>query len=202
MIRLRLLAISLMVAAALAAAATPNRDVKAARAAYKQAIEAGQKQDFAAALAGLRQAVDLDPGNAQYLTELAHLRQRVINQFIDNGNQALNRGNSAEAIAQFSAALNLDPTNAFAQQRLHDAQSALPHPEDPLRILKESGVVTLSPATPTASFRFTGDSQALLNQVAAAFGLRATFDDNFPTRSASSKNPAWSHSRRPRPRPA
>src|SRR5690348_7404564 len=151
MIRLRLLAISLLVAASLAAAASQKPGAKAARAAYKQALAAQQKQDFAAALASLRQAVDLDPGNAQYLTELAHLRQQVINQFLDNGNQALNRGNSAEALAQFNAALNLDPTNAFAQQRLRDAQSALPHPEEPLRIIKESGVVTLAPAAPAAS---------------------------------------------------
>ena len=185
---LRLLFISLLSTLALAAPSpqgAPTLDRKGARTAYKQALGAEQKQDLASALACLRQAVDLDPGNAQYLTELAHLRQQVINQFLDNGNQALNRGNSAEALAQFNAALNLDPTNAFAQQRLRDAQSALPHPEDPLRIIKESGVVTLAPSAPAASLRFTGDSQAFLSQVAAAFGLRATFDDNFPTRIVS-----------------
>lgn len=185
---LRLLFIFLLLLSAVALAAppapsaTPKADPKAARAAYKHALDAEQRQDFASALASLRQAVDLDPGNAQYLTELARLRQQVINHFLEDGNQALNRGNSAEAFAQFSAALNLDPANGFAQQRLRDAQAALPHPEDPLRIIKESGVVTLAPTVPAASLRFTGDSQALLNQVVGAFGLRATFDDNFPTR--------------------
>ena len=185
---LRCLHISLLFAVALAAQASlaaPKSDLKAARRAYKQALEAEQKQDFASALASLRQAVDLDAGNARYLMELARLRQQVINQFLDDGNQALNRGNSAEAVAQFRAALNLDPSNSFAQQRLRDAQTALPHPEEPLRILKDSGAVTLSPVVPAINLRFTGDSQALLNQLATSFGLRATFDDNFPTRIVS-----------------
>ena len=175
------LAILLLVAVA-AHASTDKRNAEAARRAYKQALAAEQHSDFAGALSSLREAIDLAPGNTEYLAELAKLRQQVINQDLDRGNAAMTQNQIAEAVAQFGAALTLDPENSFTQQRLRDAQSRLPTAEhDPLDFAGNSREIELAPRPGTAVIHFNGDTRALLTEIATDFGLRATFDDNFPT---------------------
>lgn len=48
-------------------------------------------------------------------------RQQLIYEHLERGNTELQKGQQVEALADFLNALQLDPDNQFAQQRLRDA---------------------------------------------------------------------------------
>ena len=103
---------------------------------------------------------------------------------IDRGNKALLANNEVAAEAEFQQALDFDPTNDFARQRLHDAiWEQSPAPSRKLQVVQKSIEVALSPDATPRDFHFRGDSRTLLTQVARAYGITATIDDSVQTRS-------------------
>src|SRR5438874_394242 len=181
---MRLLSIVLMAVSLAAAqsASPPQPDPKAAALSYRASQEYERKNDLMAALANLQQALELAPGNLQYANALGQLKQRLLEQHMESGRQALTRGDAAEAIAQFQAALNIDPGNHDARQQLVAAQARMPHVETALERVAASTEIELQPRPGAANFHFSGDSRQLLEQVASSFGLSASFDDNFRSR--------------------
>ena len=163
-------------------ASSPHPDPKAAALAYRASQEYEHKNDLMGALASLQQALQLAPGNLQYASALGELKQRLLQQHLESADQALAHDDVPEAIAQFQAALNIDPGNQAARQRLTAAQARLPRAESALERVAASTEIELKPRAGTVTFHFSGDSRQLLEQVATSFGLSATFDDNFRPR--------------------
>src|SRR5579884_3573724 len=93
-----------------------ERNRKKAEKNYSAAIDSIRAGDFARARNLLDEAVELEPNNIQVLTAQELLRQNDIRQRIRQGTQDLASENTEQAIAQFRAALALDPKNAVAQQ--------------------------------------------------------------------------------------
>jgi len=178
---MRLLSIVLMAVclAAAQSASAPQPDPKAAALAYRASQEYERKNDLMGALASLQQALELAPGNLQYANALGQLKQRLLQQHMESGRQALTRADAAEAIAQFQAALNIDPGSQDARQQLVAAQARMPHVETPLERVAASTEIELQTRPGAANFHFSGDSRQLLEQVASSFGVSASFDDNF-----------------------
>jgi type II secretory pathway component GspD/PulD (secretin) len=87
------------------------------------------------------------------------------------------------AAAEFRRALEIDPTNQFARQRLSDSSWAPDRvPSKTLEVTKKSIDVRLSPSTERKDFHYRGDSKTLLTQIARAYGITATIDDSVQTR--------------------
>ena len=124
----------------------------------------------------------LVPKNMEYVTALALVRQQLVFDHLQRGNDDLTTGKAVEAQAEFRSAANLDPENEFAQQRLRDSLTEwAPKTSGTPRVVAEAASVEVFPHTAPQEFHFRG-THALLTQVAAAYGITAEFDENIPSR--------------------
>src|SRR5207248_9261026 len=80
-------------------------------------------------------------------------------------------------------ALQLDPQNDFALQRLRDALGEWQSPQkEPVRVLAQAGEIQVQPEPLHADFHFRGDSRDLLKQIATVYGFTPTIDDSVTSR--------------------
>jgi general secretion pathway protein D len=128
-------------------------------------------------------AAELNPRNVEYATARELTRQELVMAALDRGNKAMSGMNDVVATSEFRKALELDPTNEFARQRLKDAiWEDTPAPSHTLQIAQRSLEVELSPSAGRKDFHFKGDSRTLLTQIARSYGITATIDDSVTTR--------------------
>jgi len=168
------------------AACNPSRqDEKAARAAFARGLKLKDKapdlayEEFA-------QAAELVPRNLDYVTARELSRQQVVTRHLEQGNKELESGKEVEALADFRAALKLDPTNVFVQERLRDALGdSAPQTTTPAQVVAESPVIRLAPATNLSSFHFRGDIRELFRDIARAYGVSVEVEDSVPFRRVS-----------------
>jgi len=136
-----------------------------------------------AALEKFELAAQLDPRSVEYLTAREIARQELVMQSLERGNKAMEANNEVVATAEFRKALEIDPTNEFARQRLSDSiWEANKVQSRTLEIAQKSVDVRLSPNADHKDFHYKGDSRTLLTQVARAYGITATIDDSVQTR--------------------
>jgi hypothetical protein len=171
------------------------KDLKAARHAFARGLklEKLQKQSSAGsqdpsqilkqAFYEFEDAARLVPQNVEYLTAREVTRQHLAGIHLERGNSALLGGRQVEAMAEFRIALDLDPQNEFAQQRVHDALGAVPvHAASPPQVVASQDSLAAKPIEGTHDFHYRGDSRGLITAVAASYGLTAIFDDSFQSR--------------------
>ncbi len=128
-------------------------------------------------------AAELNPRNVEYATARELTRQELVMAALDRGNKAMSGLNDVVATSEFRKALELDPTNEFARQRLKDViWEDTPAPSHTLQIAQKSLEVELSPSAERKDFHFKGDSRSLLTQIARSYGITATIDDSVQTR--------------------
>ncbi len=119
----------------------------------------------------------------EYLTAREITRQHLAGIHLERGNSELLAGRQVEALAEFRAALNLDPQNEFAQQRINDALGPVPvHTMAPPQLVASADSIIAKPIDGHHDFHYRGDSRGLLTAVAASYGLTVVFDDTFPNR--------------------
>ena len=158
----------------------PSRqELKEAKAAYDRGIKLARSHQREGALEQFERAAQLAPRNIDYLTAREMQRQDLVSWHLENGNSHLLAKRQVEALAEFRAALQLDPSNAFAQQRLQDALSEwAPHTAEKTAVLAASGEIEVVPSPVRADFHYQGDSKTLLAAICAAFGITPTIDDS------------------------
>ncbi len=161
----------------------PSRhDLKDAKAAFVRGVKL-QPSAPDQAYVEFDRATQLVPRNLEYVTAREVARQQLIYNHIERGNSELESGKQVEALAAFRSAINLDPANQFAQQRLRDALGdSLPVPAAPPSVVEESPEIRLAPNSNHASFHFRGDSRELLTAIATAFGVSAQIEDSVTSR--------------------
>lgn len=166
------------------AACNPSKEeLKEAKAAFTQGLKLEHDKRTQEAFDQFDAAARLAPRNVAYLTAREVLRQQVVFDDLERGNAALQQGRQVEALAGFRGALQLDPKNEFAQQRLRDAigEWAPQTTATPL-VLAAAGELQIAPNPVRADFHYSGDGRELLSTVASAFGLTATFDESVVAR--------------------
>jgi len=163
--------------------ATTPRDLAEAKRDFSAGMKlksAGKTQE---ALDKFESAARLDPSNVQYITAREVTRQQLVMQLIEQGNKEMLANNEVAAAGYFRHALEIDPTNEFARQRLKDSVWTTDKvPSRTLEITQKSIDVRVSPKTEVKDFHYKGDSRNLLVQVARAYGITATIDDSVTTR--------------------
>jgi general secretion pathway protein D len=164
------------------ASSVAEKNAKAARLAYKRAIDYEQKHDLAGALAGLQEAAQLEPSSVLYQTALAQVRELLVDEYLKKGEQALKQNRPYEATAELKSALALDPTNPNATDDLRSLVPAPSASEKALKEVEDSTEMELEPNPLSTSFKFSGDTRSVLTSIAQAYGLEPDFDDNFPSR--------------------
>lgn len=166
----------------------PAKDLKAARKAFARGLKLekshnGNPQNLNEAFYEFEEAARLVPQNVEYVTAREITRQHLAGQHLERGNNDLLGGKRVEALAEFRAALNLDPQNEFAQQRISDALGPVPvSTAGRPQVVASADRITLKPADGRHDIHYRGDSRGLLTAVATSYGLTVVFDDNFPTR--------------------
>jgi len=163
--------------------AVAENDAKQAAHNFRQGVKL-QKKDALRAFDLFRQAADLAPKNAEYATARELVRQQLVYSHVQEGNRLLASAKLADAQNEFRAALELDPTNDFALQRLRDLAPPDPLPSRGLQRASASSEVELYPASGRRSFHFNGDTRAFLEQLGRAFNVTIQFDDSFISRRA------------------
>lgn len=159
------------------------KDLKAAHKAFKRGLKLEKSRDLDQALYEFQEAARLVPQNVEYLTATEMTRQHLAGVHLQQGNSDLLGGRPIEALAEFRTALNLDPQNEFAQQRIRDAVGPVPpQASQPPQVVDSADNLTAKPADVLRDFHYRGDSRGLLTAIAASYGLTVIFDDTFPSR--------------------
>lgn len=119
----------------------------------------------------------------EYITAREVTRQQLVMEALDRGNKEMLAQHEVAAAAEFRVALEIDPTNEFARQRLKDSiWESDKVPSRTPETSQKSIDVRLSPATGRKDFHYKGDSRTLLTQIARAYDIAATIDDSVQTR--------------------
>ena len=157
------------------------KDVAKAKRQFKAGVKLKLAGQMDAALEKFELAAELAPHNVEFLTAREFTRQQLVMQFLKQGNQAMLDHNEIVTMADFRRALEYDPTNEYALQRLRDS---IPLDEEPvsrnMRVVEQSIPIEVQPAAKHQDFHFKGDGKGLLTQVAQAYGITAQFDDSVP----------------------
>ena len=165
---------------ALAPMASPQ-DQKSAKKEFKEGLKAREQGHTNQAYDHFKRASQLDPHSMEYVTARELLRQYLVYDNIEKGNQSLAAGMQIEAMASFRSALELDPENIFAKQRLVDSIPTLPqvqHTDDDGDPFAAAASIHLQPSEGVHTFKFRGNSRQILEQVAQAYGLTPVIDDS------------------------
>ncbi|HLX86657.1 MAG TPA: hypothetical protein VKR59_22355 [Terriglobales bacterium] len=175
---------------------SPN-DLKAARQAFARGVKLEKSssrspgrssdnddlQNLDQAFYEFEEAARLVPRNVEYLTAREMTRQHLAGLHLERGNDELNRGRQIEAMAEFRSALDLDPQNEFARQRVLDALGPLPvRTASPPQLVESADAITPKPIDGRHDFSYRGDSRGLITAIATSYGLSVVFDDTFPSR--------------------
>lgn len=161
-----------------------KQDKKAAEKEFKSAVDlqrSGKPED---ALLAVSRALQLMPGNMEFITMNEVLRQQIAGQYLEQGNHLAAAGDPGGAMERFRAALVIDPQNAYVAQRLRDVTppDADPEHKHVLEMLASVDQIELQPAPGKKSFHLQGDTRQLYNQIGTAFGIFMQFDQNLNSR--------------------
>src|SRR3954465_12253423 len=163
---------------------TPSpSDIHEARHAFKQGLKFEQQGKLEQAFNAFNLSQQLVPANPEYTSAKEIVRQRLVMTHLERGNFFLAEKRQVEALAEFRTAVELDPTNDFAQQRLRDALGDdAPTLSGPMRLVEESDEIELAPQPGMRAFHYRGDTRGLIEEIARQFGVVANFDTSFSPR--------------------
>ena len=165
-------------------------DLKKAKKLYEQADKLQHQGHFEQAIDKLDQAIKVAPNDADYLILREKIRQQQVTDHIARGNKLLSAGKKVEAMAELRQAIEIDPSNEFAIQRLQDTlppevkstTASAPLLSHALTVVSESRPPVLRPTNQRRQFAFKGMSRNLLEQVVSGYGMRAMFDESVQSR--------------------
>jgi general secretion pathway protein D len=161
-----------------------KKDLKEARAAFDRGVKLGNHEHAEEAFAQFDSAARLAPQNINFLTAREVLKAKLVFSHIERGNAFLLEDARIRAAAEFRTALDLDPDNQFAKDRLQEAtREAAPRAQTPLpELLSNSVEISLDPPNSQATFHYSGDVRSLFTQLAAAYKMRLQLDDSVQQR--------------------
>jgi Flp pilus assembly secretin CpaC len=163
---------------------TPKQDPRRAKQLLgqgEQAEAAGRSEE---ALKAYDEAARLDRSSAAALERGALLRTHLVKLKVDEAERLAILGETARAVEELRAALRLDPGNAPVAERLGQLSLMVRGPAQPSLDEKPRSVPLpeLEPRAGKHSFDLRGDTRAIYEQVAGAFGLKVIFDAELPVR--------------------
>jgi general secretion pathway protein D len=161
-------------------------DKKKAKRLYELGARLARKKRFDEALNKLKEARAISPLDAVYAAAQMAIEEKVVSEELRRGNRAMQKGDANAALSEFRRAVEISPSNEYAQQRLRDA---LPAPEEfgSARLRADLGETRLQPAAGVHSFEFKGSSTQLLDQFARSFGISTIPDQGLTPRAVRIK---------------
>jgi len=161
-----------------------RKEMKEAREAFVRGRKLQERKRLDDAFTQFTEATRLVPQDLQFLTARELVKAQLVFNHVERGNALLAENSRPQAAAEFRAALDLDPENQFARERLEESAlqpiPSLP-PVLPERLVN-AGEIHLEPKNDRATFHFSGDVHGLFTELAVAYGVSAQFDDSVQNR--------------------
>ncbi len=160
-----------------AAAPAIKPDLKKAKSAYQQGLQAEQKQDWQAAYEAYTNAVNWAPDDRDYLLRLELVKSRLIQTKADAAERYAVAGRLDDARRELVEARYLDPTDTVLRDRLAEltvAQSRSATGKVPAQAL--SGEIHLDYQLGKHKFDYRGTTQGAYEEAARQFGVQVAFD--------------------------
>jgi len=155
-----------------------QHDLKLAKKSFQHAVELQKEGRIEEAFAEVDKAATLAPANMDYLSTRELLRSRIASSYIDRGNLLAEIGDKKAAERQFKSALEIDPENGYAQERVHDVAPEDPEHEHVLQLLASVEDVSANPKPGKQDFHIRGETRDLYEAIGRAFGITVTYDQS------------------------
>jgi len=161
-----------------------KKDLKDAGNAYSRGLKLLDHKQLQEAYVQFDDALRLAPRETRFLTAREVTKAQLVFQHTERGDALLAEAKRDPAIAEFRAALDLDPDNAYTADRLAEAV------RDPAAralggvttLVADSTEIHLQPKAERATFHYVGDVRGLFTQLASAYGITTQFDDSVQAR--------------------
>jgi general secretion pathway protein D len=164
------------------ACGVPEKVLKAAKDRFDDGVKLSKEGKTRQALAAFRQASELVPKNIEFASAREIATQQLVLQYVERGNAQLTDGHTIPAAASYREALEVDPSNPFARERLQQVLESHPAPVHGFRVADGASGAEVRPSRQKQSFHFEGDAKDLLQKIAAAYGLHATLVESVQSR--------------------
>jgi len=159
-------------------------DPKLAKKLVALAAQAEAAGDDEAALRAYEEAARYAPFDVTIVSKGAALRSKLVRAHVDNAERlALDQDFQATTM-ELGAALHIDPSNTIVQERLRQFQARGEEKEEVQREEPPTGLPVLQPQKVTHSFNLRGDVRSAYEQIASAYGIKASFDTDLSARNA------------------
>jgi len=164
--------------------APSKQDLKEAATAYARGVKLNDHQHLEEAFAQFDRALRLAPQNPAFLSAREMSKAQLVFQHTERGDALLADAHNEQAAAEYRVALDLDPDNTYAQERLADAvrNPAVPALSRWAAMMADSTEIHLQPKAERATFHYRGDMRGMFEELATAFGVHAEFDDSVQTK--------------------
>ncbi len=157
------------------------KDLADAKRAFDSGVKLKNSGKLEEAYDKFEEAAKLNPHSVDYVTAREITREELAMDAINRGNKALNEQKEIVAMAEFRRALQFDPENQFASQRLQESVWRNNPNSASLRMVDSSDEILLQPNPAHHDFRFRGDERSLMTEVGKAYGISVEFDDSVKT---------------------
>ena len=159
-------------------------DPKLAKKLAELAAKAEAAGDEEGALRGYEEAARYAPFDVTIVSKAAALRSKLVRAHVDNAERLGLDGNFQAATLELGAALSIDPSNTIVEERLRQLEARGDEKEELQREEPATGLPVLQPQKVTRSFNLRGDVRSAYEQIASAYGIKASFDPELPARNA------------------
>lgn len=159
-------------------------DPKHAKKLLEQAVREEAAGDYIGALSDYEEAARYAPFDVTIVSKGTALRSRLLREHLDGAERMAVEGNIDGATQQLAAALEIDPGNPAILERLKQIGSMKEAPPGERRAEPAVGLPQVAPEKTNKSFNLQTDVKGAYEQVAQAFGLKATFDPDLQARNA------------------
>ena len=157
-------------------------DPKRAKKLTDLAAKEEQAGAYEQALAAYDEAVRYAPFDVTLVAKDTELRSKLVHGYVDGAEKSAVEGDLQGATQQLAAALHIDPHNTVVAERLRQMEAMRDQAKNELPQEPPEGMPILQPEKVKRSFHFQTTVQNAYEQIAAAFGLKVTFDPDLPTR--------------------
>ena len=157
------------------------KDLADAKHAFESGVKLKKSGELEQAYDKFEEAAKLNPHSVDYVTAREITREELAMDAINRGNKALDEQKEIVAMAEFRRALEFDPQNQFATQRLRESVFRNDPGSSSLRMADSSDEILLQPNPSHHDFRFRGDERSLMTEVGKAYGITVEFDDSVKT---------------------
>jgi len=157
-------------------------DPKRAKKLLEQAVKEEAAGDYIRALSDYEEAARYAPFDVTIVGKGTALRSRLLREHLDGAERLAVEGNIDGATQELAAASEIDPGNPAILERLQQIGSMKESPTGERRADPAEGLPQLAPEKTNKSFNLQIDLKSAYEQVAQAFGLKASFDPDLQAR--------------------